>query len=150
MANQWVYKVQDDYSDSDKATVARKEPEKFVRIVREDAKVVLGEKLKAQVRKEVEELTPEERARLAKALSRPRHLTKTERAEDKAALLLATEKDDGGRSLLLMGDDEKLVGNGNVTRLDLTKSERELARDAPPPLGEAPSVTLLRIERKRR
>jgi hypothetical protein len=147
MAYEWVYKIADDDSgDYDEPHKG----EKLVRVVREDAKVVLTEQLREQLRKEVEELTLEERHALAKALSRPRHLTKSERPEDKLALALATEKDEGGRSLLLVGDDEKLVGNGKVTRLDLSKSAEPECDGTAPPLGERPSVTRLTVKPRRR
>jgi hypothetical protein len=112
----WVYKIADDDSgDYDGG-------EKLVRVVKEDAKVVLTERLRKQLRKEVEELTLDERQALAKALSRPRHLTKSERPEDKLALALATEKDGGGMPAIDLEREDgssQLVGDGRVSRLDL-------------------------------
>jgi hypothetical protein len=57
-------------------------------------------------------MSPDERAKLAEAISRPRHLTKGERPEDKLALLLSTEKDtaDAPHSSS-RGSTARLVGN---------------------------------------
>jgi hypothetical protein len=131
----WVYKIQDDYSDEEPKRVAReaakKAPARLVRVVKKDAQIVLTEKLRRQVRKEVEELTPEERAALAKALSRPRHLTKSERPEDRVALAGIIEKDGGGMAAIDLEREDgssQLVGDGRVSRLDVGEPVKKRRR----------------------
>jgi hypothetical protein len=114
------------------------------------------EDVQREVRKAVAELTPEERARLARVLDRPARLTKGATAEDKLALAGIIEHGGDAKALELErvdGSTTTLEG-GDVTRLDLGSVKKAgvnlFAGASAPPEDDGPEVAHLRIPKRRR
>jgi hypothetical protein len=152
MARAWVFKENEERRSAPGYRLVRKgeEPKKrWLTIAKADPPT--QERLIAELRKQIAELTPEERARLAKAVNRTWRIGKAADAADRVAEAGIREVAAEGRVLDLERQDgtSKLLGDG-VTRLDLRgevkKSGRKGYLDMPgiTPAPDKPATRNLR------
>jgi hypothetical protein len=124
MARKWVYGVKDERRAAPATyRLVRKgeQRNRWVTVSREDVANAKAALLQREVKKAVAELTPAERERLARVLSRPERLTRGASAEDRLALAGIIEHGDT-RAVDFEREDGSttLIGGDSVTRLDLS------------------------------